>query len=249
MLGSEFVRFLDKDYELILPTQKECDIAELPEVKQYIKKGIDLVINCAAISNIDYCEKNPKQAVKTNFLGPANLLKICQQKNVPLMHFGSTQDKDLINVYAVTKYLSVKLFNKKIYKKFFVFRTDLLFGGGKHKDKNFVGFLLKSLKTGHRIELTNNRYSSPTYIKDLIDFCWKKYQNKQFGIYEVGNQGRVTRWQLANEIANILGKKHKFFINNNFKEIAPRVKDSSIKTKHLRSYKLALKEYIHESYL
>jgi len=249
MLGSGFVELLKFDYQLILPSQKQCDIAKPLQVNKWVKRGISLVINCAAITNIDYCERNPKEALLVNFLGSVNILNACKKNNIEIMHFGSTHDRELINVYALTKHLSCQIFRTGKYKKFYVFRTDLLFGGGRQKDKNFVGFILQMLKLGQKIGLTNDRYSSPTYTKDLVKFCWQCYKKKKYGIYEVGNQGRLTRWQLANEISKISKQKHKFYINNNFTESASRIKDSSVKTKYLRPYQEALREYIHESYL
>ncbi len=249
-LGSEFVRFLraKTDYHLVLPKSKECDIVNIKQVSQWIEKGLSLVINCAAITDMDYCEKDPQEALMTNVLGPFNIYQTCQKKNIELMHFGSTHDRELINIYALTKYLSTQIFIRKGFDKFYVFRIDSLFGGDIGKDEKFVGLVLEGLKTGNKIGITNNRYTSPTYTKDLVKFCWRYYQGKKYGIYEVGNQGRVTRWQLANQIAKICAKKHNFYINNNFKEKSLRIKDSSVKTKYLRPYQNALKEYIYESH-
>jgi len=249
MLGSEFVQQLKKaGYSLSLPTRKTCDISKKGEIEKTINNKYDLVINCAGLVDVDFCQNHHKQAIKLNILAPYFMAVACLAKDVEFMHFGSTCDQKLTNVYSMTKKVSAGMPDSIGMKKYYVFKTDILFGGGRQKRQNFVELILFALKNKQKLGITDNRWSSPTYAKDLVELCINFYKKKKYGIYKVANQGRVTRWELANEIAKIVGTKHQFYINNKFDDVAPRCLDSSIKTKLLRPYKQALKEYIHESH-
>ncbi|MBU1164139.1 sugar nucleotide-binding protein [Patescibacteria group bacterium] len=248
-LGSEFVRQFKKlGYSLVLPKKNKCDVTKKADVSKIITNKYDLVINCTGISNIDFCQTNKQKAINLNILAPYYMALACLEHEIEFMHIGSTVDQEITNIYAFTKKVSSEIPKSLDMKKYYVFKTDILFGKTGQKHENFVEYILSVLDKNKKIGVTNNRWSSPTYSKDLVKLCIEYYKKKKYGVYEATNQGRVTRWELANEIAKIVGKKPNFYIDNKYKDIAPRCRDSSSKSKLLRPYKKALKEYIHESY-
>src|SRR4051812_41094101 len=69
-----------KSTEVIGTDSEELDIVDLERTKEYIKKvKPDIVINSAAYTNVDQCEKNMDLAFKVNSLGARNLAIACEE--------------------------------------------------------------------------------------------------------------------------------------------------------------------------
>jgi dTDP-4-dehydrorhamnose reductase len=246
-LGSAFIGFLrtKKGIKLFLPKREKCDIINRKQLEMVFRlTNPDLVINCAANLNQDLIEEKPALGLQVNFLAVYYLVELCKKYESEFMHFGTTQDKEVTNIYSLTKRMANLIPELVGFEKYYLFRLGWLFGPNK-KGKDFVNFIIKALENNQRLGLTNNRWGSPVYTKDLVKYCWKKYHEKNYGLFSVANKGRVTKWQIAVKISQILKVKHNFYINNNFKEISERCKDSSIKKAPLRPHQEALKEFLY----
>lgn len=247
-LGSAFVDFLNnkKDVKLNLPKHKDCDIANKRQLEGFFSKvKPNLVLNCAGSINQDLMEKKPELGLRVNFLAVYYIADLCKKYRAELMHFGTSQDQEVTNIYSLTKRMANHIPEAVGLKKYYVFRLGWLFGLNP-KGNDFVSFIIKTLKQGKRLGLTNNRWGSPLYTRDMVEYCWRHYQGKNYGVFAVANQGRVTKWQIALKVSRIMKIKHNFHINNNFKEVSPRAIDSSIKKTPLRPYEEALKEFLYE---
>jgi len=79
---------VDADY--ITVPHSACDIADIASIRDYIKKyDPDVVINCAAKTNLEYCQENKEESYRTNTLGVINLLHSCSQGNIKFVHISS----------------------------------------------------------------------------------------------------------------------------------------------------------------
>jgi len=247
-VGSAFVDFLSnkKGINLILPKHKECDIANQRQLERiFLKFKPDLVLNCAGNINQDLMEQRPELGLKANFLAVYYIAEFCKKYDAELMHFGTTQDQEVTNIYSLTKRMSNYIPEAIGLKKYYLFRLGWPFGPNP-RGNDFVSFIIKALKEGKRLDLTNNRWGSPLYTKDMVEYCWRQYQKKNYGSFTVANQARVTKWQIAVKVSQLLKIKHNFYINNNFKEVSQRAVDSSVKKAPLRPYQEALKEFLYE---
>lgn len=75
-LGSRIVQFYKNKYDIYAPTHNEMDITEISSVEQYfLTHKPDVVIHCAAISNVGICEKEPELSWKVNVIGTENIVK------------------------------------------------------------------------------------------------------------------------------------------------------------------------------
>lgn len=89
MLGYDLQRN-HENHELILFNSKTLDITNKQIVNEKIGKiEPDIVINAAAYTNVDACEKNYDDAYKVNALGPKNLAKVCKELDIPLVHIST----------------------------------------------------------------------------------------------------------------------------------------------------------------
>lgn len=249
LLGSGFVQFLkeQQNVELLLPKHQKCDINnkwQLVDIFEEFKPN--LVINCVADLGQDVMEREPASGLATNLAGVYFLASLCKKYDCELMHFGSTVDNEITNIYALSKFFSNMVPEVAGLNKYYVYRLGWLFGDKTLSHKNFTNLLIKSIESEREMGLTDNRFISPTYIDDVVRYCWEQYQNKNYGVYPLSNEGKTTIWKFANELSQEMGKKHNFNINNDFCDVAPRPIDASNSENTMRSYQQALKEFIYE---
>ena len=92
-LGSALVALLKKDMGIkVVGTDLDVDITDMEAVEQCMKVyRPNVVINCASISDAEYCEKNMVEAFKVNALGARNLAAASRSANAKMIHL-STDD-------------------------------------------------------------------------------------------------------------------------------------------------------------
>ena len=74
MLGSDCKELLSEDYEVIAPEKNELNIVSWDVVIENLQKiSPDIVVNCAAFTDVDACEKEAFTVRKVNLEGPRNL--------------------------------------------------------------------------------------------------------------------------------------------------------------------------------
>ena len=136
----------------------------------------DVIINCAAHTNVDACETQWDAAYKINAIGPRNLAIAAAKADIKLMHvstdyvFPGTSPKPLtefdepgpISAYGKTKYEGEN-FVKEFAPRHFILRTAWLYGDG----KNFVKTMLKLSETHDEITVVKDQYGSPTSAAEL----------------------------------------------------------------------------------
>jgi dTDP-4-dehydrorhamnose reductase len=90
LLGSSLKKFFQNPY---CPTRSELDVEKNLSTADFFKKhsynNLKLVINCAAIKNIKYCENNKLKAIQTNVLGNYNCAIFCNEINAKLVYIST----------------------------------------------------------------------------------------------------------------------------------------------------------------
>ena len=75
-LGSRIAAYYAQKYEILTPSHKEMDIADSEQVAEVFQEYIpDIVIHCAAISDVGRCERETEESYRINVLGSVNLAK------------------------------------------------------------------------------------------------------------------------------------------------------------------------------
>lgn len=239
--------------------------------KKVSKLNPELVIHLAAISDVDFCERNPELAFKVNSLGTRNIAVACQRfdtvlcyistdyvfdgKNIPEAGYSEFDKVNPVNTYAKTKYYG-EFYVKHLLNKFFIIRTAWLFG--KYK-KNFVSYVIESIRNKKEINVVTDQSGSPTYTYDLSiaisELITELEDGKKqtYGIYHITNTGGAERFEIVNEIFKLM-KTSTEIIKKTRSEVyfAPRPRDSRLNNyiwqlegyKPLRSWQEALKEFL-----
>ncbi len=189
------------------------DITDLKAVSRVISEvRPEVIINCAAYTNVDAAELNAELAEKINADGPANLAKMAKEAGAVLVHistdyvfggikpvteeYSEDDPKEPQSVYGITKLHGEEKIAENT-DRFYIFRTAWLYGQG----KNFVRTMLSVAEGRDEVTVVNDQHGSPTYAEDLADIIYQAvYKNIPFGIYNATNLGFTTWAEFTEEI-------------------------------------------------
>lgn len=195
---------------------EDVDIVDEAAVQQQIAfLAPDLVINSAAFTRVDECEREHIRAFQVNALGPLNLAKACKRWDVPLIHistnyvFSGSKESPYIesdpanpvNAYGISK-LAGEHYVQATFDKSFIIRVAGLFGltPSRMKGTNFVEAMLRLGTKGTPLRIVCDESLSPTYTKDVSKVIRQLADTKAFGIYHLTNSGCCTWYEFAQEI-------------------------------------------------
>lgn len=222
-LGSELVEQLEKssqNIDLCKATISDFDITDYYSTNKYILNiSPDLIIHCAAYTNVDDCENNMDLAFKINALGSRNITlvaKICNSSIVYLstdyVFDGSKKSPynefDIpkpINTYGKSK-LAGEGYIKDFIHSYYIIRTSWLYGKMGH---NFVKTILKLAKTNSELKVVHDQIGSPTDAKSLASQIIKIIDRGIYGTYNVSCNGYCSWHDFACEIVKLAGLKAK----------------------------------------
>jgi dTDP-4-dehydrorhamnose reductase len=89
-LGAALMREYREKFDVTGLSHAQIDLADFDEVEQMLsRRNFDVLINCAALTNVDLCEEQPDQAFRVNTGAPDVMAEICADKNARLIHFST----------------------------------------------------------------------------------------------------------------------------------------------------------------
>lgn len=192
------------------------DITNIDEVISVVKKvNPYAIINCAAHTNVDGCEKDVDNAYKINAIGPRNLAIAADKMGAKLVHistdyvFGGDGDRPYTEfddtnpqgMYGKTK-LAGENFVKEFCKEHFIVRTAWLYGDG----KNFVKTMLRLSETNDEISVVSDQIGSPTSTKVLADIIDSLIWSENYGTFHGTCEGQCSWAEFTEEIFRLSGK-------------------------------------------
>lgn len=178
----------------------------------------DAVLNLAALTDLEYCEKNADDAWLTNALGAENVGLVANDLGVPYVYISTAGifggEKDVYNdfdapnplcVYAKSKYAGEQWTVRSV-AKHYVVRAGWMMGGGPRKDKKFVNKLYKQLAAGSRVlKVVDDKLGTPTYTHDFARGLLGLLESDLYGLYNQVCEGSGSRYDVAVELVRLLG--------------------------------------------
>jgi dTDP-4-dehydrorhamnose reductase len=222
MLASDLIPVLRKGHEVIAPPEEDFDITKRDAVHKAIKEAsVDLVVNCAAYTQVDKAEEERDKAFLVNGLGVQNLALACQDRGIPLCHistdyvFDGTKtspytpfdNTNPINVYGESK-LAGEKYIEWIMNRFYIVRTSWLYGRHGH---NFVSTILKLARERQELEVVSDQMGSPTSALSLARGIVRLIGSGAYGIYHFTDEteGGISWYDFAGEIIRQTGGRTK----------------------------------------
>ena len=268
-LGQEFKNNVsNSDHEFFFTDENDLDITKKKEILDCVTiYKIELIINCAAYTNVNDAETNKRQAIKVNIDAVRNLVEICEEKKIKMIHFSTdyvynsdnlnpiNEDSNInpTNYYGISKREGEKIIEKSASDSIII-RTSWLYS---MYGNNFVKTMIKKGEEGQKIYVINDQFGCPTYSKDLVDCTLNIIvSNKlnKYKVYNFSNEGYTNWYDFTKKIFEL--KKINCPIiavnSNKYKSIANRPKycitdKSRIKNIFnitIRNWNEALEEFI-----
>lgn len=265
LLGTDITKVFKKDCEVVSFGSAEADITKLDAVLHAVKTHKpDVVINSAAMADVDKCEAEPDNAYLVNAIGPKNIAMVCRDYRLKMVHISTDYvfdgekkspytefDKtNPLNIYGQSKLAGEELI-KDIHNNYLILRTAWLFG---ERRNNFVDYVINGVTNGNDIIAVKDMVSSPTFSLDVAEEVKKLVDIGQTGVFHVCNKGYCSRLELVEEIMKIMKKTTNLTVVNQsqWKKPAKRPVFSALRNYHMAlineddmaGWRDALKRYI-----
>jgi len=218
-LGREIINQLEVkkakgEYIEILKCDKaSLDISNFKEVDNYILENKpNVIINCAAFTNVDLSEEEVELAYKINALGAKNLAIASEKVKSKLVYISTDyvfkgdkntpyKEDDATNptsIYGKSKLLGEQ-YTKEFCSRYFIIRTAWLYGEG----NNFVKTMIRLSESKKEINVVNDQIGSPTSTKDLAVCILNLINTEYYGTYHGTNNGFCSWYEFAKKIFEI----------------------------------------------
>lgn len=219
MLGKELAKTL-KHHVLALPgvNLPRVDITEFHQLAADVEKfNPDVIINLAAICDMEKCQNDPAAAVKIHALGSANAALIASESNIAYMYISSAcvfdgqspsysavSSMHPISIYGKTKCMGEQV--ARTVPKHMVVRTEWCFGGGPKNDTKFLGKLYKQIRSGVKtIYAVDDKIGSLSYLPDFWRAIDSILKSDIYGTFHVSCTGEATRFEVAQKFVKLIG--------------------------------------------
>lgn len=221
-LGSDICEaFGSENFQVVPLTIEDIDISIKESVTAVFQKlqDVDVIVNTAAMHNVEKCEEDPVRSFGVNGIGSIYLAEVSNDIDAILLHISTDyvfdgskrqpyieSDRPVpLNVYANTK-LSGEHFVESIAKKFYILRVSGIYGKNPcmAKGYNFVDLMLKLAKEREEVRVVDNEILTPTATEDIARQIVKMVQGRaEYGLYHVTAEGSCSWHEFAKEIFSI----------------------------------------------
>ncbi|MEH7493684.1 dTDP-4-dehydrorhamnose reductase [Neobacillus niacini] len=211
-LGQDVLLELDrKNHQAFGADRQQLDITNEEDVLAFISEvKPDVILHCAAYTNVDAAEENEEAAYQVNAAGTEYLAKAAKQTGAKMMYistdyvFDGTASKPYevdeptkpLGAYGRTKLAGEQLLQKHL-DEFFIVRTAWVFG---IHGNNFVKTMIRLGKERGEVGVVHDQVGSPTYTVDLAQFMVELMETDKYGIYHATNSGVCSWYEFAVEI-------------------------------------------------
>lgn len=279
MLGKAAYVILSKKYDIIatdIDLNEEwisyLDVRKISNFEEYFSKfKFDIIFHLAALTDLEYCEKEYDDAWKTNALGTENAALMAKKYNCELVYISTAgifdnPNKLIFNdfdnpspksIYGLSKYHGEKVVQLLV-SNHYIFRAGWMMGSG-DKDKKFVKKILNQIKDGAKeLNVVYDKLGTPTYTHDFIHNILGVIDKEYYGLYNQVCDGDCSRYDVAVEIVRLLNLdipinkvsseffKEEYSAPRPYSEKLTNLKLKSRNIDNMRHWKVCLSEYMED---
>lgn len=202
-------------YDVSLCSRADLNIVDKKSVDAVFSKlNPDIVINCAAYTNVEACEDDASMAIEVHEKGTSNLIEACNNHDALFIHYSTdyvfdgmkgspyieTDETNPLNVYGRTKQVSEGLV-VDYSQNYILIRTAWLYGEG----HNFVQTMIKLYNKAVTPNVVDDQYGCPTSCESLAKATLQLLEKEARGIYHCVCNGACSWFEFASEIYRLLG--------------------------------------------
>ena len=247
-LGSNLVDALNAEKHEVVPLQRTdiecCD----PESVQLVLERVEpeVVVNCAALTDVDMCQDRPEDAFRINALGAlyvaqccARVGSLCVYTSTDFVFDGEKGDPyteddcpNPTNVYGASKLVG-EMLTRQASPECLIVRMSSLFGKSRtqHTSRNFVDRVIEKARIGEALRIVDDIWMSPTYAWDASRALEWLVRQRATGIFHLTNAGRCSWYEFAERIFHLVGLSPVFeaIPSREYRYRARRPRDSSLR--------------------
>jgi dTDP-4-dehydrorhamnose reductase len=205
--------------EYIFAGREDLDLSSESSISHYFGKNkFDIIINCAAYTQVDRAEQEAELANQINHLAVKQLASIASNQRAKLLHISTdyvfngesgkpyteTDTPNPINVYGRTKLAGEKALQALMPMNALIIRTSWVYS---EYGNNFVNTMLRLGKERDELNIVSDQMGSPTYAADLAGVILEIIRHNKFRdvaqttqIYNYSNEGEISWHEFAKEI-------------------------------------------------
>lgn len=205
-LGAALTRQYREKFDVTAFTHSQIDFADFDKLEETVSRiDFDLLINCAALTNVDLCEEQPDQAFRVNAEAPGLLAEICSQKKAKLIHFSTdyvfhgekrdpyTEEDEAspISTYGESKREGEQnVFG--LQDRHLVVRVSWVFGPDR---ASFIDAVIQRARENDHVDAIADKFSTPTYTRDIAEMLPRFFDvDVAGGVLHFANGGECS-WQ------------------------------------------------------
>jgi dTDP-4-dehydrorhamnose reductase len=204
-LGAALAREYARDFELTSFGRSQLDLSQLDCIRLVLAgTKFELLINCAALTNVDYCESHREEAFVVNTEAPRLLAEIANEESAKFVHISTDyvfdgkknepyaeEDKAIpLSVYGESK-LEGERRVLDVSSQHLVVRLSWVFGPDK---PSFIDQIIQRAREHEAVTAVADKFSSPTYAIDVVNWLRLATDKRANGILHLSNSGGCS-WQ------------------------------------------------------
>ncbi|RMG42959.1 MAG: dTDP-4-dehydrorhamnose reductase [Acidobacteria bacterium] len=217
LVGSALGEYFERRYpDTVSATRVELDITDRWRLEAELERlQPNVVINAAALADVDRCEADPLAARRINEEGPANLAAACAGARCKVVHistdyvfdgnarreYDEADPPNPINVYGVTKLRGEMAVLERL-PDALVVRTSFVFGPGR---PTFADRILEALRRGERVRAVPQWINKPTHTGEIAAGVERLLLAGETGLWHVASSPAVDKLTFARKVAELAG--------------------------------------------
>ncbi|QLH05768.1 SDR family oxidoreductase [Nitrosopumilus ureiphilus] len=241
--GSCFELYSTYNKNLIVSKNTEIikiNIVDEKDCQKILELKPDIIVNAAAMTNVDYCEQFREEAYEVNVIGTKNLAKIAQQLGSKFIHISTDavfsgeknqyvedDEPNPVNIYGKTKLESEKIASEV--SNYLILRPSVLFGwmpskylqvrDNSVKTRNFALWILKKLNEKQKLSIVDDQFSTPTLADNLAENIIELIKKDMQGVFHTSGLSCINRLDFSKKIAKTFGYLDNFIVPCSSKEL------------------------------
>lgn len=222
----------NKNFELIATSKGEnrhpvkegyqyasMDIANPESIQKVVSEFLpDVIINTAAMTNVDVCEKEKEECWLLNVTAVSYLIDVCKSHNIQLIQLSTdfifdgadgpyTEEAEAspLSYYGESKWEAEKLLQVSGIH-FAILRTIIVYGIVNDMSRsNIILWAKGALAKGSTINVVIDQWRMPTLAEDLADICLLAVEKEAQGVYNASGKDMMSILELVERVADYYG--------------------------------------------
>lgn len=190
-----------------------------------------VIIHCAAESNTSFCENNPEIAWTSNVLSTQIIAENAARLQIPIVFistdlvfdgltppYNEQSTPNPISVYSKTK-LEAEQWLQNFYPSSWIFRVSLLLGKSLSGKNGYTDNLINELSSGKQVIAFSDEFRSAISAETISKIILSSVlENIPFGLYHIGSDTAISRFEIANQLAKIFQLSTKNILSGNIRD-------------------------------